>query len=80
MRDLPERQREAVVLAKIVGLPYAAIAEKLESRSKDELAMKKLVITGVTSILQGDNTMVIQSKLESFLAPANRQGRDKQES
>ncbi len=52
---------------------FNPLAEKLESRTKDEVASKSLVIAGVASILAGDNSMAIQSKLESFLAPAQRE-------
>ncbi len=58
------------VLAFVVFNP---LAEKLESRTKDEVAAKSLVIAGVASILAGDNSMAIQSKLEAFLAPAQRE-------
>ena len=32
----------------------------------------RLAITGVESILKGDNTMLIQSKLEAYLSPNER--------
>ena len=37
------------------------------------LPSKSLVIAGISSILQGDNSMVIQSKLEAFIAPNKRE-------
>ena len=51
---------------------FGPIAEKLENRTGEEVASKSLVIAGVASILQGDNSMAIQSKLEAFLAPKQR--------
>lgn len=48
------------------------IAEKLVNRTAEEAAIKKMAITGVESILKGDNTMVIESKLMAFLAPHER--------
>ena len=36
-------------------------------------AVKELAIAGVESILKGDNSMVIQSKLESFLSREERE-------
>jgi len=52
---------------------FGPIAEKLSNRTSDEVSAKKLAIVGVESILKGDNTMVIQSKLEAFLSPAERE-------
>ncbi len=54
-------------------LVYGPIAEKLVNRTTEEVAIKKLAIAGVESILKGDNSMVIQSKLESFLSPEERE-------
>lgn len=54
-------------------LVYGPIAEKLINRTTEEVAIKKLAIAGVESILKGDNSMVIQSKLESFLSPEERE-------
>ena len=53
---------------------YGPIGSKLENRTAEEVAAKKLAIAGVESILKGDNSMVIQSKLESFLSPEEREG------
>jgi chemotaxis protein MotA len=52
---------------------FGPIAAKLEGRTADEVAAKRLAITGVESILKGDNTMLIQSKLEAFLSPLERE-------
>ncbi len=52
---------------------YGPIVEKLANRTAEEVAVKKLAIAGVESILKGDNSMVIQSKLESFLSPEERE-------
>ncbi len=52
---------------------FGPIATKLGNRTADEVAAKKLAIVGVESILKGDNTMVIQSKLEAFLPPDVRE-------
>jgi len=57
------------ILAFLIFIP---IAQKLEIRTTEEVVHKKLAIVGVDSILKGDNTLVIQSKLESFLSPAER--------
>lgn len=52
---------------------YGPIGEKLANRTAEEVAVKKLAIAGVESILKEDNSMVIQSKLESFLSPEERE-------
>lgn len=52
---------------------FGPIADKLENRTQEEVARKMLAIVGVESILNGDNTLVIQSRLEAFLAPKQRE-------
>ncbi len=59
------------ILAFVVFNP---LAEKLENRTLEEVTSKTLTIAGVASILQGDNSMAIQSKLEAYLAPGARAG------
>ena len=54
---------------------FAPIASKLETRTKVEVAHKTLAIIGVESILKGDNSMVIQSKLDAYLSPADREAK-----
>ena len=58
------------ILAFVLFLP---IASKLETRTKTEVAHKTLAIIGVESILKGDNSMVIQSKLDAYLSPQERE-------
>ena len=58
--------------AVLAFLIFGPIASKLEVRTGEETSQKSLAIVGVESILKGDNTLVIQSKLESFLSPAER--------
>ena len=48
------------------------IASKLEHRTEEEVAQKNLALIGVDSILKGENSMVIQSKLDAFLAPGQK--------
>ena len=40
--------------------------------SGDEIAAKRMAVVGIESILQGDNSMVIQSKLEAFVHASER--------
>jgi len=48
------------------------IASKLEHRTEEESAQKTLALIGVDSILKGENSMVIQSKLDAYLSPAQK--------
>ena len=59
--------------ALIAFLICGPIAEKLVNRTGEEAAVKKMAIAGVESILKGDNSMVIQSKLMAFLSPEERE-------
>jgi chemotaxis protein MotA len=58
------------VLAFVIFNP---IAEKLANRTVEEVAAKTLAIAGIESILRGDNTLVIQSRLDAYLAPGQRE-------
>ena len=58
-------------------LIFNPIGQKLEVRTNEESAHKRLAMVGVESILRGDNSLVIQSKLDSFLSPTEREERDK---
>jgi chemotaxis protein MotA len=54
------------------------IASKLEHRTDEEVARKTLAIIGVDSILKGENSMVIQSKLDAFLSPLEKAKREEE--
>lgn len=54
---------------------FNPIAQKLEIRTAEETAQKTIAMAGVESILKGDNSLVIQSKLESYLSPVEREAR-----
>ncbi len=58
--------------AVLAFMVFGPIQTKLESRTAEEISVKRLAIVGVESILKGDNTMLIQSKLDAFLSPAER--------
>jgi chemotaxis protein MotA len=58
------------LLAFVVCTP---IAEKLEARTNEEVARKKLVSAGVTSILRGESGSLVKSKLEAFLPAGARE-------
>lgn len=58
-----------VILANLVFLPLAG---KLRLRSEEEVLMKEIMTEGILSIQQGENPRIIEEKLMSFLAPAQR--------
>lgn len=57
------------VLANAVFLPLAG---KLETRSKEELIIKAMIIEGIMAIQSGDSPRIVEEKLKSFLSPAQR--------
>lgn len=61
-----------VILANLVFHP---ISGKLRTRSLEELLIKRLIIKAVLSIQAGDNPRILEQKLHSFIAPAQRRSR-----
>lgn len=57
------------LLANIICLP---LADKLGQRSADEVLLKTMIIQGVMSIQAGDNPRNVESKLMTFVPPAQR--------
>ena len=51
---------------------FGPLTNKLELRSTEEGTNMEVVITGIESIVRGENARVVQEKLEGFLAPAHR--------
>ena len=63
----------AVVASYVVG-PFI---EKLESRHKDEMSTKAIMLKGIMSLQSGDNPRIVEQKLKIFLPPSQRNfGRD----
>lgn len=58
-----------IILANLVFLPLAG---KLRLRSQEEVLIKEIMTEGILSIQQGENPRIIEEKLMSFLAPAQR--------
>ena len=59
--------------AVLAFMVFGPIAEKLEGRTKTEELNMKIVISGINSIVNGENSLVLKEKLEAFLAPSQRQ-------
>lgn len=64
------------LLANLVALP---LADKLATRSEEELLLKAVVIRGVMAIQSGDNPRVVEQKLKSFLPHRLRAGAEDRE-
>ncbi|NLG35731.1 MAG: motility protein A [Lentisphaerae bacterium] len=57
------------LVANVIALP---IAGKLEQRTGEEVAIRRMVLQGILSIQQGDSPRVAQEKLRSYMPPALR--------
>jgi len=57
------------VLANAFFLPLSG---KLETRSKEEMLSKLMVIEGIMAIQSGDSPRIVEEKLNSFLSPTVR--------
>jgi len=49
------------------------VSSKLKVKNDEEMMVKEIMIEGLLSIQAGENPRVIEEKLKSFLAPADRQ-------
>ena len=56
----------------MANLFFLPLAGKLQSRSKEEVMIKQIMIEGIISIQSGDNPRTIEEKLKSFVSPAVR--------
>jgi len=56
-------------MANVFFLP---MAEKLKTRSKEEVQRMELIIEGIMAIKSGDTPRVVEEKLKTFLAPKDR--------
>ena len=57
------------MLANWIATP---VASKLKTNNEAEMMVKEIIIEGLLSIQAGENPRVIEEKLKSFLAPADR--------
>jgi chemotaxis protein MotA len=57
------------VMANAVFLPLSG---KLETRSKEEMVIKNMIIEGIMAIQSGDSPRIVEEKLKSFLSPTER--------
>ncbi len=58
--------------AMIANMFTGPLADKLAQRDAEEVLIKTIIIAGVMAIQSGDNPRVVESKLVTFLPPAER--------
>jgi len=58
------------LLANLVFLP---VSGKLKVRSKQEMIEKQIMLEGIISIQNGDNSNIIEQKLKAFISPRARE-------
>lgn len=58
------------LIANWIAIP---VATKLRAKNRKEIMLKEVICEGILSIQAGENPRVIEEKLKSFLAPADRE-------
>ncbi len=58
--------------ALLANLFFLPMADKLKTRSKDEVSLRLVMLEGILSIQSGDNPRLVEQKLNAFLAPNSR--------
>lgn len=58
------------IMANFIFIPMGG---KLKGYSDNEILVRELMIMGILSIQSGDNPRIVEQKLNSFIAPAQRQ-------
>jgi len=56
--------------AVLANFLFGPIAEKLQERSEQEMAHKRIILMGIVSVQSGDNPRIVRQKLRSQLPPA----------
>jgi chemotaxis protein MotA len=64
------------LIANVIASPAA---DKLSVRDTEEVMVKTVIIAGVMAIQSGDNPRVVESKLLTYLPPAQRSEAEKAE-
>ena len=57
------------IIANVACIPLAG---KLETRSNDEVAIRELMISGITALAQGLAPRAVEDNLVAFLSPKSR--------
>jgi len=56
--------------AVLANFLFGPIAEKLQERSEQEMAHKRIILLGIVSVQSGDNPRIVRQKLRSQLPPS----------
>ena len=59
--------------ALLANLVFIPLAGKLGTRSRLEVGVREMIIEGLAAVSRGDNPMMVQDKLQAFIAPKQRQ-------
>ena len=60
------------------NLVFGPIADKLGTRSQEEMLMKEIIIRGVMAIQSGDNPRIVEQKLRTFLPATLKNAEEKE--
>ena len=60
------------------NLFFGPIAEKLGTRSQEEMFSKEIIVRGVMAIQSGDNPRIVEQKLMTFLPASMRTGEEEE--
>ena len=63
------------VMANLFCLPLAG---KLETRNKEEIMIRELMMTGLLALIDGQAPRAMQSRLSAFLSPTARPSEESQ--
>jgi chemotaxis protein MotA len=58
--------------ALLSNLVFHPLAGKLRNRTREEKAVRRLMIEGITSIQEGDSPRIVREKLHAYLSPEAR--------
>lgn len=62
--------------AALSNASFLPLAEKLAFLSKQEIVAREIIIRGVLAIQSGENPRVVEQKLNTFLPPSSRVGKE----
>ena len=57
----------------VANLIFLPLAGKLETRSREEMLLRELMITGLAALVEGETPRALERKLKTFLAPKARE-------
>ena len=55
------------------NLIYIPLANKLKSRSQEEILIREIQAEGLLSVQAGDNPRIVEQRLKAYLSPRTRE-------